>query len=335
MNGQIKSSEPVVQVNGLAKVFKVKQKAPGLRGSLRSLWKTETKEVTAVSEVSFCLERGEMLAFIGPNGAGKSTTIKMLTGILHPSGGQASVLGYTPWKDRRQLAYHIGSVFGQKPQLWYHLPAEDTFRLFAHIYELDMDEYQRRHDFVVESFQISDLLHIPVRKLSLGQRMKCEIAASLLHGPKVIFLDEPTIGLDVVAKQQIREAIKTLNEQENTTIFLTSHDASDIENLCRRVIIVNHGQIIFDNSTSILKRQYLRRKVIDVRFAEALTDPFTLPGVTTLKQGDYGLKLEFDSRALPVEMVVQQVMATKPCNDINIADPPLEDVIREIYQNGT
>ncbi len=161
--------------------------------------------------------------------------------------------------------------------------------------------------------------------------MKCEIAASLLHSPQVIFLDEPTIGLDVVAKQQIREAIRKLNEEEDTTIFLTSHDAGDIENLCKRVIIVNHGQVIFDDRTSVLKRQYLRRKVMDVRFAEALTSPFLLPGVETVKQGTYGVKLEFDGSTISVEEVVQQVIALQRCNDINIADPPLEEIIREIY----
>jgi ABC-2 type transport system ATP-binding protein len=290
------------------------------------------KEVTAVSDISFSLHEGEILAFIGPNGAGKSTTIKMLTGILYPSGGEATVLGYVPWKDRRRLAYQIGSVFGQKPQLWYHLPPEDTFRLFARIYELEMNAYQERRAFLVEAFQIADLLQTPVRKLSLGQRMKCEIAASLLHRPRIIFLDEPTIGLDVVAKQQIRDAIRYLNETENTTIFLTSHDASDVERLCQRVIVINYGRIIYDDRTSALKRRYLRRKIIDVRFGEHLDEPFVIPGVTTLKQSDYGVKLEFDSRETPVESVVQQIIATRPCNDINIADPPLEEIIREIYQ---
>ena len=321
-----------VDVSGLEKTFQVKQKAPGLRGSWQSIWKPVSHAVTAVSNITFSLEEGEILGFIGPNGAGKSTTIKMLTGILFPSGGQASVLGYTPWKDRRKLGYHIGSVFGQKPQLWYHLPAEDTFRLFARIYELDMIAFRQRRDFLVEAFAIGHLLQIPVRKLSLGQRMKCEIAASLLHSPRIIFLDEPTIGLDVVAKQQIRDVIKYLNEQERTTIFLTSHDTGDIEKLAKRVIIINHGRLIFDGRTSALKRQYLTRKIIDVRFAERLNGDFTIPGVNILKQGKYGVKLEFDSRATPVERVVQQLMAVKPTQDINIADPPLEEIIREIYQ---
>lgn len=325
-------SKPIVQVKDLAKTFHVKQKAAGLAGSFRSIWRPETTEVTAVSDVSFALDSGEMLAFIGPNGAGKSTTIKMLTGILHPSAGEATVLGYTPWQDRRKLGYHIGTVFGQKPQLWYHLPAEDTFRLFARIYELDMNAFRERRNFLVDAFQIGHLLQTPVRKLSLGQRMKCEIAASLLHRPSVIFLDEPTIGLDVVAKQQIRQAIRTLNETENTTIFLTSHDAGDIESLCKRVIIINHGTIIFDDRTSVLKRQHLRKKVVDVRFGESLSEPFELAGVSVLKQGEFGVKMEFDSQAIPVERVLQQIITTKPCNDINIADPPLEDVIREIYE---
>ncbi|MEW5985194.1 MAG: ATP-binding cassette domain-containing protein [Chloroflexota bacterium] len=324
-----------IEVAGLAKTFSLKQKAPGLRGSWRAVWRPVTTTVTAVSDVSFSLEAGEMLAFIGPNGAGKSTTIKMLTGILFPTRGRATVLGYNPWRQRRQLAYHIGSVFGQKPQLWYHLPAEDTFRLFARIYELDVSQYQARHDFLVEAFQLKELLHVPVRKLSLGQRMKCEIAASLLHRPRLIFLDEPTIGLDVVAKQQIREAIKTLNEQDGTTIFLTSHDAGDVENLCKRVIVVNHGRIIFDDRTSTLKRQYLRRKIVDVRFAEPLDGPFQMPGVTILKQGTHGVKLEFDNRQVPVEKVVQQVIAARPCLDINVSDPPMEEIIREIYMAYT
>lgn len=320
-----------VTANGLAKTFTLKQKAPGLAGSLRAVWKPDVKEVTAVSGINFTLEEGELLAFIGPNGAGKSTTIKMLTGILYPSSGAASVLGYTPWQDRRKMAYHIGSVFGQKPQLWYHLPPEDTFRLFAHIYELDMHAYQKRRDYLVEAFQIGDLLKTPVRKLSLGQRMKCEIAASLLHSPRIIFLDEPTIGLDVVAKQQIRDAIRHLNETEHVTIFLTSHDAGDVESLSKRVIVINHGRMIFDDRTSALKRQYLTRKIMDVRFAERLDAPFAMPGVKVLKQGTYGVKLEFDGRQTPVERVVQQIMATKPCQDINITDPPLEEIIREIY----
>jgi ABC-2 type transport system ATP-binding protein len=321
-----------VVVAGLGKTFQVKQKPPGLRGSLSALIRPRWRTVKAVEDVRFALPAGEILGFIGPNGAGKSTTIKMLAGILHPTTGHAEVLGYVPWRDRRQLSYHIGSVFGQKPQLWYHLPPEDTFRLFARIYELDMRDYQRRRDELVDLFDIERLMSVPVRKLSLGQRMRCEIVASLLHRPKVLFLDEPTIGLDVVAKEKIRQAIRNMNEEDGTTVFLTSHDAGDIEKLCRRVIVINHGRIIFDDRTSVLKRQHLRRKIVDVRFAEPIQGELALAGVTVLKQGTFGAKLMFDAREREVEGVIQAIMGVAPCQDITISDPPMEEIIREIYQ---
>lgn len=323
---------PIIQVRDLRKTFQTKRKQPGLAGSLKAVFKPEFATVEAVKGISFELETGELLAFIGPNGAGKSTTIKMLTGILYPSGGQASVLGLAPWKDRRKLAYRIGSVFGQKPQLWYHLPPADTFHLFARIYELDAKAFQDRLHFLVEAFDIGDLLNTPVRKLSLGQRMKCEIAASLLHRPQVIFLDEPTIGLDVVAKQQIRDTIKLLHERENTTIFLTSHDAGDVESLCKRVIVVNYGQVIFDDRVSALKRRYLTRKVVGVRFAERLQNGFALEGVEVLKVGDYGVKLQFDTRQTPVESVMQRLLDAHQVVDITVNDPPMEEIIRSIYE---
>jgi ABC-2 type transport system ATP-binding protein len=323
---------PIIEVQTLTKTFSVKRKQAGLRGSLRSIVRPDFQQVEAVKGITFSLESGELLAFIGPNGAGKSTTIKILTGILYPSGGEAQVLGLTPWHARRQLAYRIGSVFGQKPQLWYHLPPIDTFHLFSKIYELDDRAFKQRMNFLIEAFNIGDLVETPVRKLSLGQRMRCEIAASLLHRPQVIFLDEPTIGLDVVAKQQIRDTIKLLHEQDGTTIFLTSHDAGDIESLCKRVIIVNHGAILYDDRLSALKRRYLTRKEIDVRFGEALTDGFHLDGVDVLKVGTYGVKLQFDTRATPVDSVIQRLMTEHAVADINIADPPLEEIIARIYQ---
>lgn len=323
---------PIIQVRDLRKTFQVKRKQPGLTGSLKAVIKPEFQTIEAVKGISFELEAGELVAFIGPNGAGKSTTIKMLTGILYPSSGEASVLGLTPWRDRRKLACSIGSVFGQKPQLWYHLPPADTFRLFARIYELEDQAFKERLGFLVEAFEIGELLNTPVRKLSLGQRMKCEIAASLLHRPRVIFLDEPTIGLDVVAKQQIRDTIKLLHEREGVTIFLTSHDAGDIENLCKRVIIINYGQVILDDRVSTLKRRYLTRKVVNVRFAERLANNFELPGVQVLKVGEYGVKLQFDARQTPVEQVMQQLMASHPVADITVNDPPMEEIIRSIYE---
>ena len=322
----------IIAVRDLRKTFQTKRKRPGLMGSLRAVVRPELQTVEAVKDITFELEPGELLAFIGPNGAGKSTTIKMLTGILYPSSGAASVLGLTPWKDRRKLAYRIGCVFGQKPQLWYHLPPADTFHLFARIYELDDAAFEERQNFLIEAFDIGELIHTPVRKLSLGQRMKCEIAASLLHRPQVIFLDEPTIGLDVVAKQQIRDTIKLLHEREGTTVFLTSHDVGDIESLCKRVIVINYGQVIFDDRVSSLKRRYLTRKVVGVRFAERLDGGFEMEGVEVLKVGDYGVKLQFDTRQTPVESVLQRLMDAHPVADITVSDPPMEEIIRSIYE---
>jgi ABC-2 type transport system ATP-binding protein len=218
------------------------------------------------------MEAGELLGFIGPNRAGKSTTIKILTGILFPTGGQVEVLGYVPWKQRRQLAYHIGTVFGQRPQLWYHLPAIDTFTLFGKIYELDDRQTKQRIAFLAEAFEIRDLLETPVRKLSLGQRMRCEVAASLLHKPQLLLLDEPSIGLDVVAKQHIRDAIREMARQENVGVLLTSHDAGDLEALCKQVIIINHGQIVYQDKVSNLKRRFLTSKEVGVRYAEEVPE---------------------------------------------------------------
>ena len=322
----------VVRLQDLKKSFSVKRKAAGLRGSLNALFRPQYQTVEAVKGVSLELEAGELLAFIGPNGAGKSTTIKMLTGILHPTAGQAEVLGHIPWRQRRQLAYHIGSIFGQKPQLWYHLPPIDTFNLFAHIYELDTTAFNQRKGFLVEALGIADFLDVPVRKLSLGQRMRCEIAASMLHRPRILFLDEPTIGLDVVAKQSLRDAIKTLHDQENLTIFLTSHDVGDVESLCRRVVVINHGQMIFDDRTSALKRRFLKRKVIGVRFGEPLPDDFSVRDATVLKRGTWGAKIELDTAVRPVDDLIRTLMDYRPVVDITVEDPPMEEIIAEIYQ---
>jgi len=214
-----------IKVQQLTKTFVTREKQPGLRGSVRALFRPARRETQAVKGITFGVEEGERVAFIGPNGAGKSTTIKMLVGILYPTSGQAQVLGKTPWRERKRLAYEIGTVFGQKSQLWYHLPPADSFDLLARIYELDGVAYRQRLAHLVELFEVGDYLQVPVRKLSLGERMRCEIAASLLHRPRILFLDEPTIGLDVVVKQRIRDLILELNQQEGVTIFLTSHDA--------------------------------------------------------------------------------------------------------------
>jgi ABC-2 type transport system ATP-binding protein len=323
-----------ITVTHLQKTFKAKRKAAGLGGSLRALVRPVYVSVEAVRGLSFEMEAGELLGFIGPNGAGKSTTIKMLTGILHPNAGQASVLGFTPWKERQKLAYHIGTVFGQRQQLWVHLPAVDTFRLFGRIYELDDREVERRIAFLSEAFEIQDLLETPVRKLSLGQRMRCEVAASLLHRPKLLLLDEPSIGLDVVAKQHIRDAIRRMNQEEGVGVLLTSHDAGDLEAMCKRVIIVNHGQIVYEDKVSNLKRRYLSSKMVEVRYAETVSSDFHLEGVEMLKVGHYGVKLRFDTQRTPVQKVLARLTEAGDVVDITISDPPLEEVIARIYQEA-
>jgi len=323
---------PVIQVSDLRKTFQTKRKAAGLSGSLRAMARPEYQIVEAVRGITFDMDAGERLGFIGPNGAGKSTTIKMLTGILFPSGGEANVLGYTPWRERRKLAYQIGTVFGQRPQLWYHLPAIDTFQLFGKIYELEDRDVKERIGFLAEAFEIGNLLETPVRKLSLGQRMRCEVAASLIHRPKLLLLDEPSIGLDVVAKQRIRDTIRKMSELENVGVLLTSHDAGDLEAMCKRVIIINHGQIVYQDRVSTLKRHYLTTKEVSVRYDLEIPPDFQIAGVEIIKAGKYGVKLRFDTGELPVDTVLARLAEKGSLVDINIADPSLEEVIAAIYQ---
>lgn len=323
----------IIDVCGLSKVFRVQEKAPGLAGSLRSVMSPCVREVEAVRGVSFTVDKGEMLAFIGPNGAGKSTTIKMLTGILHPTGGRASVLGITPWENRQGLASEIGCVFGQRSQLWYHLPPRDTFELLSHVYDIPKSVYRDRLQMLTDLFGLGEFMRTPVRKLSLGQRMRCEIAASLLHGPRVLFLDEPTIGLDVVAKRTIRELIRRMNREEGITVFLTSHDVGDMEELCKRVMIINHGELILDSSVSALRRDYLRFKIVRVRLADPI-DSFQMDGVVVVKHKQANLKLSVDTELTSIDEVLAGLMRRARIVDITIADPPTEQVIADIYGRG-
>lgn len=290
----------------------------------------KSSEVVAVDDISLVVPSGQSLAFIGPNGAGKSTTIKILTGILRPTTGGAKVLGLTPWTDRKRLVRQIGAVFGQRSQLWYHLPPRDTFELLARIYELPKNDYVKRRDMLIERFNIGSFLDTQVRKLSLGQRMRAEIAASLLHHPRVLFLDEPTIGLDVMARQELRDLIREWNREEGITIFLTSHDAGDIENVARRVIVVNHGKIVLDDKVSSMRRQYLGTKVLSVKYHEAARE-LEIPGVSVIKSSQYALRLEVDTQANSIESVIDSVLKAGAVADITIEDPPLEEVIAHIY----
>ena len=322
----------VIQVNNLSKDFKVKVKEKGLKGSLKSLVKPKYKIIKAVKNVSFSVEKGEMIAFIGPNGAGKSTSIKMMTGILYPDKGDIDILGYNPVKDRKKLAYEIGCVFGQKEQLWTHLTPYDNFKFFGAIYDISESIVEKKIKELNDLFELNEFMNTPVRNLSLGQRIRCEIVASLIHEPKILFLDEPTIGLDPVVKENIRTLIKRMNKEYKTTVVLTSHDVSDIEKLCKRVIIVNKGQIVLDDSMENLKYHYLNKKIVEAKMKEQvnLDDE---EGITILKDKGYNLKIEVDTKKRSVSDALKLL---NPDNivDINISNIPLENIISEIYKDG-
>lgn len=320
----------VIRVKQLCKTFSVLQKQPGFWGGITSFFSPEYKKIAAVDAISFDVAQGECIAFIGPNGAGKSTTTKIMTGILHASSGTISILGLDPVKDRMQLAFNMGTVFGQKSQLWYHLPPLDTYRLLSHIYELKQEEFVNRLDFLSKKFDIDHLLKTPVRKLSLGERMRCELVGSLLHKPKVLFLDEPTIGLDIIAKQQVRDLLGYLNKEEGVTIFLTSHDVGDIESLTQRTIIINHGRIVFDDATEQLKKRFINSKVVDL-ILEQTTEHFSFPQGIVLEKTPHTIKIQLDSSVTSTERLLSYALEHFTLIDITIHDTPLEQIIAQIY----
>ena len=320
----------VIKVKKISKEFKLKVKDKGFKGSIKAIFKPKYKKIKAVNNINFEVEKGEILAFIGPNGAGKSTTIKMLTGILYRDGGDISVMGLDPQKDRRKLAYKIGTVFGQKEQLWMHLTPYDNFRFFASIYDIPESVAEKRIEELKMLFELDEFINTPVRNLSLGQRIRCEIVASLIHKPDILFLDEPTIGLDPVVKENIRTLIKRMNKEYKTTIFLTSHDVSDIEKLCKRVIIVNNGSVVLDDSMENLKYHYLNKKIIEAK----MKDKINLDdedGITILKDKGYNLKIEVDLDKRSISDAIKLLDPDKII-DINISNTPLEDIISEIYK---
>ena len=322
----------IIEVSKLSKTFKLKTKEKGLKGSLKSIIKPRYKYVKAVNNVSFKVEKGEILAFIGPNGAGKSTTIKMLTGILYNTKGSIKVQGLDPTKDRKKLAYNIGTVFGQKEQLWTHLTPYDNFKFFGAIYDIPNSRVEKKIQELKDLFELEDFINTPVRNLSLGQRIRCEIVASLIHEPKILFLDEPTIGLDPVVKEKIRILIKRMNKEYKTTIFLTSHDIGDIEKLCKRVIIISNGELVLDDTMENLKYRYLNKKIVEVKMKEKVNLDDT-DGITILKDKGYNLKLEVDTTK---KNVLDAVNMLNPDNivDINISNTPLEEIISNIYKKG-
>lgn len=322
----------VIEIKKLSKTFKIKEKEKGFVGSLKSIIKPKYKVKKAVNNLNLTIEKGEVIAFIGPNGAGKSTTIKMLTGILCPTKGEAIVAGINPASGRKKLAYKIGTVFGQKEQLWTHLTPYDNFKFFGAIYDLKNYEIEKRIKELNDTLELDEFINTPVRNLSLGQRIRCEIAASLIHKPEILFLDEPTIGLDPVVKENIRILIKRMNKEFGTTIFLTSHDVGDIEKLCKRVVIINDGKVVLDDSMENLKYHYLNKKIIEVKMKEKvnLDDE---DGIIILKDKGYNLKLSIDVAKKSVADVIK-LLNTDKIVDINISNEPLENIIANIYKGS-
>ncbi len=323
----------IITVEGLSKTFRTRIRAEGLGASFRALARPEYRTVQAVRDVSFSVEEGEVVAFLGPNGAGKSTTIKMLTGILTPSSGEARVLGMDPCRDRTRLAMGIGAVFGQKSQLWFHLPPSDSFLLLGAIYEIPAPDLARRKADLVERFGIGPYMDVPVRKLSLGERIRCEIAASLLHAPRVIFLDEPTIGLDVVVKREIRALLSELRAREGVTIFLTSHDIGDIEKICKRAIIIHHGAVVVDESMKTLKHRALARKYIGVKYATPVD--LELPGLSPVKRTEDAASFVVDTRKHRLQEVIRALVDRGEVLDLTVEDEPLEDIIADVFRGRT
>jgi len=316
--------EQVLRVDALEKTFRTR-----IRGS-ESRRGHRMREIRAVDGISFSVGKGEILAFIGPNGAGKSTTIKLITGILYPDSGSVSLLGGDPHRNRKELSFEIGTVFGQKSQLWFHLPPVDSFRLLGAIYHLSAKQTEKRIQELTEEFEIGEYLHQPVRKLSLGQRIRCEIAASLIHSPAILFLDEPTIGLDVIARSKIRDLIRRINAENDVTIFLTSHDAGDIEKICRRAMVINRGRIVWDGTVGEMKYRLLNKRVIDIRHDGP--ERCVIEGVRELKRTDYSLKLEVDLQARSLEDVLGMLLKGGGIQDIAISPPPMEEIITAIYR---
>jgi ABC-2 type transport system ATP-binding protein len=306
-----------IDVQGLTKVFRT-----GRRRARR--------ELEAVREITFAVQAGERVAYIGPNGAGKSTSIKILTGILHPTRGAATVLGVVPWHDRKRLAARIGTLFGQRSLLWFELTPRQSYRMLAAIYGLDRQAERRRVGELGELLDAAELLDQPVRSLSLGQRMRCELAACMLHRPEALFLDEPTIGLDLLAKQRFRQLLVRLNEEQATTIFLTSHDVADIEHVARRAIVINHGAVIYDDDVAVMRRRLLSTKIVEVGLAEPASPP-AMTGVTVAEHTPASMTLVVDTATRSIRSVLDVVLDTTTVADISVIDPPLEQVIAEIY----
>jgi ABC-2 type transport system ATP-binding protein len=331
----------IIKVENLKKEFIIYEKEPGLKGVIKSFYNAKKIVKKAVDDVSFTIQQGEIVGYIGPNGAGKSTTIKMLTGILTPTSGEVRVDGIIPYQKRTVNAKKIGVVFGQRTQLWWDLPLIESFTVLKEIYQISDADYKERLAYFTELFGLNEFIKQPVRQLSLGQRMKADIVASLLHNPKLLFLDEPTIGLDVIAKENIRKTLKDIHEKYQTTIILTTHDLADIEELCDRIMMIDQGKIIYDGNLETIKAKFGSKKI--VCFTLKNDSDIDLKVFETLKQKDADLTCSIENKQLTVIFnklkinvgdIIGPVLTQTEVLDIDISDDHLENIIKAIYKNG-
>ena len=324
---------PIITVEHLSKHFKVHKRRTGFWGNLSSTVSRQHNIIKAVDDVNFTLERGELVGYIGANGAGKSTTIKMLTGILVPTSGHVDVMGLTPYRNRRENTRRIGVVFGQRTQLWWDLPVIDSFELLKHIYEIPQNLYKQNLEFFSELLQLQPFLSTPVRRLSLGQRMRCDLTAALLHNPEILYLDEPTIGLDVVAKEQVRQFLRQVNAERQVTVILTTHDLNDVEKVCQRLIIIDSGKIIYDGGIDALKERYGKTRILIVDLAQAYSE-VQLEGVDLTRRDGNRIWLAFDRDTISASEVIAQLTARYEIQDLTISEPEIEEIVRRIYELG-
>ncbi len=325
---------PAVLVEGLRKTFRVARHRRGALAAVRNLFDRRVTEVRAVDGVSFRIARGEMVGCLGPNGAGKSTTIKMLTGILHPTAGRVEVLGVSPQRQRKAVARRIGVVFGQRTQLWWDLPLIESLDLLRHIYRVPAARFEAALETFRALLDLDPFLNPPVRQLSLGQRMRGDLAAAMLYEPRILYLDEPTVGLDVVAKERTRQFIERINRETGTTVLLTTHDLADVERLCKRIVFIDAGTVLYDGPVEQLKRRYAPWRMLDVTLAgeERSGEQMTIPGVESVERQDARLLIRFDPDEIAVTDLIAAVVARQPVSDIAIVEPDLESVVREIVE---
>ena len=320
-----------IEVKQISKTFRVAKKKSGLKESIKSFFKREYIDIKAVDDVSFSIDKGEIVGYIGPNGAGKSTTIKILSGILVPDSGKCTIHGMTPWKNRVEYVKKIGVVFGQRSQLWWDIPAEDTFDLLRDIYEVPEEEYQATKNDLIKRLNLTDIINIPVRQLSLGQRMRCEIAASLLHNPEILFLDEPTIGLDAVSKQVVRDFIKELNKDKHTTIILTSHDMSDITTLAKRIILIGRGHVLYDGSLKKLQNRYESEAYIFVKTKDKLM--IRNKGIKQKTKTKDGYDLIINMKEISISELLNIISKKVVIEDIEIEHESIDNIIVKLYKD--